>query len=169
MDDQVHFRRIRPRIHVESPFDRTEINNRIKEKLSSGSCSCEGKTTLGYATIFPAVTEQHYWSPQLTITIEDLDEGSLVRGLYGPRPSVWTMFVFFYSAIGFLTMITLMVGLSYWTIGTPSKILWFVPILILLFLSLYLVAYFGQKMGHKQMGNLHSFIEECLDQKIEAV
>ena len=34
-----------------------------------------------------------------------------------------------------------------------------VPVLLLVFLSLYLVSYFGQKIGKKQMIILHRFFE----------
>lgn len=168
MDEHIHFRRIRPRIKVKTNLSSEDINSRIKLLLKSEKASCEGQATQGFATIYPPEADQHFWSPQLTITIEESDEGNLVRGLYGPKPSVWTMFVFFYAAIGFATMIVLMIGLSLWSLGNPATILWYVPALILLFLSLYLVAYFGQKLGHKQMGALHRFIEEILEQDIEA-
>ncbi|WP_428236963.1 hypothetical protein [Gracilimonas sp.] len=168
MDEQIHFRRIRPRIRVQTTMSSEDIHRRIRTLLNSDNAACEGQTTKGFATIYPPQREQHFWSPQLTITVEENEDGNLVRGLYGPKPSVWTMFVFFYSAIGFATMIILMVGLSLWSLGNPATILWLVPVLLLLFLSLYLVAYFGQKLGHKQMGNIHRFIEECLAQKIDA-
>ncbi len=168
MDEQIHFHRIRPRIKVKTTLSSDEINQRIRTLLRSENAACEGQTTKGFATIYPPQAEQHFWSPQLTITIEETEEGNLVRGLYGPKPSVWTMFVFFYSMIGFATMIILMIGLSLWSLGNPADILWFVPALIIVFMSLYLVAYFGQKLGHKQMGSIHRFIEKCLDQKIEA-
>ncbi|MEQ8525643.1 hypothetical protein [Gracilimonas sp.] len=167
MDDQIHFRSIRPRIKVQTSLSPDDINQRIRALLSSEKATCEGQTIKGFATIYPPQKDQHFWSPQLTITVDELEEGTLVRGLYGPKPSVWTMFVFFYSAIGFATMIILMVGLSLWSLGNPADILWFVPGLIILLLSLYLVAYSGQKLGHKQMGILHRFIEECLEVKIE--
>ena len=168
MDDQLHFRRIRPRIKVPTSLSTDDINQRIRSLLKSEDASCEGKTTRGYATIYPPLEDQHFWSPQLTITVEENEDGNLIRGLYGPKPSVWTMFVFFYSAIGFATMIILMVGLSLWSLGNSAGILWFVPVLVFLILSQYLVSYFGQKLGHKQMGNIHRFIEKCLDQEIEA-
>ncbi len=166
--DHIHFRRIRPRIRVETPYSVDEIHDRIKCRLKDEAHLCHGQLTQGFATIFPPPEEQHFWSPQLTLTMEELPQGSLVRGLYGPQPSVWTMFVFFYSFIGFVTMIVAMTGLSFWSLGKPSAILWWVPVLLLLFLSLYLTAYFGQRLGHKQMTRLHRFIERCLDQKIEA-
>ena len=168
MDEQIHFRRIRPRIRVHTSLSPDEINQRIKSLLNSENAKCEAQVTKGFATIYPPKKEQHFWSPQLTITVEEVEKGHLVRGLYGPKPSVWTMFVFFYSAIGFATMIVLMIGLSLWSLGNPAPILWLVPVLVALFFSLYLVAYFGQRMGHKQMGSIHRFIEECLEVKIEA-
>lgn len=152
---------------VQTSLSPDDINQRIRTLLKAENAPCEGQTTRGFATIYPPQKEQHFWSPQLTITIEELEEGNLVRGLYGPKPSVWTMFVFFYSAIGFATMIILMVGLSLWSLGNSADILWFVPGLIILLMSLYLVAYSGQKLGHKQMGILHRFIEECLEVQIE--
>ena len=168
-EDHIQFRRVRPRIKVTTSKSSDEITSTIKERLRSGVCVCEGQVTSHFATIYPPAEEQHYWSPQLTITVEEKDGETLVRGLYGPKPSVWTMFVFFYSFLGFITLIVLMVGLSYMSLGQPATILWLVPILILLCLTLFLAAYFGQKFGQKQMTRIHRFIEECLDQHIDAI
>lgn len=167
--DHIQFRRIRPRIYVESPLSSEEIIATIKRELAEGQDHCSGQTTARYATIAPPEPDQHFWSPQLTITIEESEQGSVVRGLYGPKPSVWTMFVFFYSVIGFAAMIVAMIGLSFWSLGQSARILWLVPVLIFVFLSLYLVAYTGQKIGHKQMTRLHRFMEKCLNEPIDAV
>ena len=168
MEDHIHFRRVRPRIRVTTAKSSEEITSTIKQRLTSGVCSCEGQVTSNFATIYPPEEHQHYWSPQLTITLEEENGTTLIRGLYGPKPAVWTMFIFFYSFIGFATLIALMVGLSYWSLGISSSIFWFVPGLLLLFLSLFLVAYFGQRFGQKQMTRIHRFIEDCLEQEIEA-
>ncbi|MBO6535943.1 MAG: hypothetical protein JJ966_06935 [Balneolaceae bacterium] len=167
-EDLIHFRRVRPRVRFYSTLSSDEIITEIRRQLRSGVCNCNGQVTKNFATIYPPEEDQHYWSPQLTITIEEDEQGTLVRGLYGPRPAVWTMFVFFYSIIGFATIIVAMIGLSFRTIGQPAGILWAVPGLILLFLSLYLVAYFGQRFGHKQMTRIHRFLEGCVGQQIEA-
>jgi hypothetical protein len=79
------------------------------------------------------------------------------------------MFMFFYSLIGFITLIAAMVSLSYWSLGQDSLMYWSVPALILVFLSLYLVAYLGQKFGHKQIVYIHHFLEECVGEKVELV
>jgi hypothetical protein len=168
MSDPINFKRIRPRIYTETLLTPEEVNQRIRKQLREECTLCSGESTRGYATICPPEEDQHFWSPQLTITLDtDEDNKTRISGLYGPKPSVWTMFVFFYAAIGFAIMIISMIGLSYWSLGKPATILWLVPILLLIFLSLYLVAYFGQRLGHKQMTNLHRFIERCLDKEID--
>jgi hypothetical protein len=167
MSEHIEFKRIRPRIYIETPLTPEEINLRIRKSLRENSRLCSGSSTKGYATIYPTEEAQHFWSPQLTITLDTESDTTRVRGLYGPKPSVWTMFVFFYSAIGFAAMIISMIGLSYLSLGKPATILWLVPVLIIIFMTLYLVAYFGQRLGHKQMTKLHRFLEECLETEID--
>lgn len=166
--EHIEFHRIRPRIRVENELPPTLLSEKVKNNLKDQQ-KIEGKVLPNFITIYPIEKDQHYWSPQLTITIEETDKGSLIRGLYGPKPSVWTMFIFFYSFIGFATMIVAMIGLSFWSLDKDASILWWVPALILLFFSLYLVAYLGQKFGQKQMIYLHHFMEECLGERIEAI
>ncbi len=165
--DKITFTRIRPRIQFESEYSPEQLYRKIKENLEKADVECEGHVLPGFATFYPLEENQHYWSPQLTIHFEKTENGSLIRGLYGPKPSVWTMFMFFYSFIGFVTMIAAMVSLSYWSLEQESLIFWSVPVLILIFLSLYLVAYLGQKFGHQQIVYIHQFLEECVGHKID--
>lgn len=165
--DHITFTRIRPRIRFETEFAPEQLYRILKEHLTKPEVECEGQVLPGFATIYPLKKDQHYWSPQLTIHFEKSEQGSLIRGLYGPQPTVWTMFMFFYSLIGFITLIAAMVSLSYWSLGQDSLIYWSVPALILVFLSLYLVAYLGQKFGHKQIVYIHHFLEECVGEKVE--
>ncbi len=116
---------------------------------------------------YHAVEEQHYWSLQLQISFEETENGTMMRGLYGPRPAVWTMFVFFYAVIGFAVLIVSMLGLSFLTMDKPVTILWAVPVLVIVFFSLYLVAYSGKKMGYEQLVILHQFIEGCTEMDIQ--
>ncbi|MCB0707104.1 MAG: hypothetical protein KDC34_17430 [Saprospiraceae bacterium] len=159
--------RVRPRFQVESPDSTSVLADKIKSALAKDGAACKGRIKHGYATLAIPHEAQHYWSPQLTLTLEELDNGSLLRGVYAPRPAVWTMFVFFYAVIAFAVLVISIVGLSSVSLGNSGAILWFVPVLILLFLSLYLVAFFGQKLGHDQMVILHNFIEESTGLSID--
>ena len=49
---------------------------------------------------FTVSGEKHrYWSPHLTIELEDLDgsdkQGTHIRGLFGPAQTLWTFFLYF--------------------------------------------------------------------------
>lgn len=167
--EHIKFHRIRPRIHLETHFSPDQLCAVFSEKLESNEFKIEGTVLSNFLSISPVKQDQHYWSPQLTVTIEETENGSLIRGLYGPKPNVWTMFIFIYAVIGFTTFITLMIGLSYMSLGKGTAILWLVPLFTLLFLTLYLVAYLGQKFGQRQMIFLHNFMEECVGEKIEPI
>ncbi|MEM9681127.1 MAG: GTP-binding protein, partial [Bacteroidota bacterium] len=44
--------------------------------------------------------EQHFWSPQLHLEIMDKENGtSTLYGLFGPNPTVWTMFIFMHFVV----------------------------------------------------------------------
>lgn len=159
--------RVRPRFQVDTPFQPKELIEKLRHQLNAKDATCKGRITdIHYATLYIPAKDQHYWSPQLSLTIEEEGEGSLLRGLYGPQPAIWTMFVFFYCIIGFATLVILMVGLSYMSLDLPTTIFWWVPLLILLLLSLYLVAFLGQRKGQDQMIILHQFLENALDMDI---
>jgi hypothetical protein len=98
--------------------------------------------------------------------IEEEGDTLILDGLYGPRPNVWTMFVFFYFVIALATVIVLIVGFSNLSLGDSGMVLWLVPFLILTFCSLYLVAYLGQRLSRNQIKKLHDFVEDVLTIKI---
>ena len=157
---------IRPRFMVESPLSVIELDAAFNSKLKGDKGLFDSQITEGYVSIYPNASEHHYWSPHLSVAIESSDEGSLLRGHFGPSPAVWTMFVFLYSVIGLSIVIFTIIGFAYRSIGHSSLILWAVPFLIIVFLSLYYVSFIGQKKGHDQIEELHRYFEKCIGQEI---
>ena len=155
---------IRPRFQVVVPYPPEQVLGKLRASLKKEGAKCRGKAVHGFATLRIPDPERHYWSPQLSVMVEPAEDGggSLLRGLYGPAPTVWTMFVFFYSLIGILIVFITLIGTSHLSLDQPAGILWWVPVLLVLLLTLYLVSYFGQRLGHDQMETLHTFLEECL-------
>jgi len=157
---------VRPRFEWELEFSSKELGDKIKAAVDDPENTIKARLRDGYATFYFPEEDQHYWSPQLSVSYEDLDQGgSVIRGLYGPRPTVWTMFVFFYSLIIMIIFIISIIGFSRQSLGLPSALLWWNIPLILIFLSLYFVAYSGQRLGRDEMIALHNFLENCLDRK----
>lgn len=165
-EEDLTVRQVRPRFKVESPLSIGQLTDQINIALKNQS-DCIGYVKAGQGKIQIPVEDQHYWSPQLTLTLEECESGTSIRGLYGPRPAVWTLFVFFYSLIAFAALIISIVGMSFLTLGKPAGILWVVPVLLVVYLSLYLVAYSGKRLGYDQMVRLHKFIEKSTGLDIE--
>lgn len=159
--------RVRPRFQVVTKDTFEQLEEKVSKALNNGNAPCKGRVNPGYITLYLPTEDQHYWSPQLSITMDEAEEGTLLRGLYGPRPAVWTMFVFFYALLGFAILIIGIIGMANLSLEKSGAVLWLVPLLVIAFLSLYLVAFFGQKASHDQMLTLHQFLEESTGLNID--
>jgi hypothetical protein len=112
--------------------------------------------------------EQHFWSPQLTISFEAQEEGGvLVRGLFGPRTTVWMMFIFFYFLLGFIATIVMIMGFAQMNLGLSAGILWLLPVIGAIVLAMYLSAKAGQRMGQLEMERLYVFYHETITLALE--
>lgn len=125
--------------------------------------TCIGKIVTHHVVLNIPAKDQHYWSPQLHMEVEDTEEGSMIRGLFGPKPTVWTLFVFMYSAIGLFALIAATYGYSQWSLGGESWAFWGVPLSLALYLVVYIIARTGQHMGKEQMGVLKEFLDLALE------
>ena len=108
----------------------------------------------------------HYWSPQLRLSLEENEEGTLIRGLYGPKPSVWALFFYFYAAFGILGFFAGMYGFVQLSLDMPAPVLWSLPVLAGFSIILYLMSQTGQKIGAQQMFTLHNLFESALNTKV---
>ncbi|NNE26673.1 MAG: hypothetical protein HKN09_07500 [Saprospiraceae bacterium] len=162
-DDHTDVIHVRPRFEVTLPFSIQDVELRLRSALNAQEVLVLGKVQNGFARFMLPLEEQHYWSPQLTINMQEDEGGTFLRGMYGPKPTVWTLFVFFYSFIGIAMVFIAIFGSSYIALGKSGAILWLIPFLLLVFLSLYLVSFFGQRLGRDQIRILHDFVEDALD------
>lgn len=109
--------------------------------------------------------EVHYWSPQLNFRIEEDEDNpgnTIVAGLIGPRPGVWTLFIFIYFAIALAGFVVASIGFSKWLLGIHSHLLWAFPIAILCVLSAYRVGKYGEYLAAQQTELLKNFVREAI-------
>ncbi len=158
--------RIRPRFRQIIRDTPENLESLIGLKLKRAQSECTGRVIPGYIVIEIPASERHYWSPQLSLSLEPCEEGTLIRGLYGPNPTVWTMFTFGYSVIGILSLFIIIIGLSNLSLGLEAPVLWALPVLGALALILYFVAQAGQKIGAEQTFTLHHFYESAIGEKV---
>ena len=108
--------------------------------------------------------EQHFWSPQLHLEIYKIDkQPTVIRGLFGPSPTVWTLFMFLHFLVA-----TLFIGAGIWlyTSVTLNRSL-VLPIvsmasLIVLWFVLYIAGRLGKRAGKTEMRALHFFMNTVL-------
>ncbi len=107
--------------------------------------------------------EQHFWSPQLHLEIYDNDKPTL-KGLFGPSPTVWTLFMFLHFIVaGLFTTAGIWL---YANISLDQPIIFPITSMIVLFITwfvLYFAGRLGREAGKKEMYALYSFMEETLD------
>jgi hypothetical protein len=115
----------------------------------------------GHVFIRILKSKQHFWSPQLHLEItEDETNGTILKGLFGPNPTVWTMFMFFHFALA-ITFVA--AGIWLYTSISLDKPYVF-PIVIMCFLllgwfALYASGRLGKKAGAKEMKALYAFMK----------
>lgn len=109
--------------------------------------------------------KQHFWSPQLHLEINknENDKGSTIYGLFGPNPTVWTMFMFLHFIV-----IGLFFGFGVWTytswsLDTNFTLQLFVTLfMIVVWVVLYFGGRIGKSSGMTEMHLLHHFMRDTL-------
>lgn len=160
--------RVRPRFKILSSYSPKELLQRIETQLQNTKTGCYTETLLNNFVVLKINNEeQHFWSPQLSLSIDKLETGCLIRGLYSPKPTIWSMFVFLYTGVAVSILFIGLYGLSRLGLNMDAPILWLVPVLVSLAAMLYIIAQIGQKLGAQQMFELHHFFEEVIDEKVK--
>ncbi|MUU79737.1 GTP-binding protein [Winogradskyella endarachnes] len=104
--------------------------------------------------------EQHFWSPQLHLEINSVeDKKTILNGLFGPNPTVWTLFMFLHFIVAGLFF-----GFGIWaytnyTLKTNYTIqLCVVFLMIIIWFVLYLAGRIGRSKGMPEMHLLNDFM-----------
>ena len=158
---------LRPRFALRVPWDADAVVRRFQERLAHPDCPCRGMVADLQRVIDLRVraADRHLWSPALGLQIEPAEdgEGSMVHGLIGPEPGVWTGIAFAYvgMATGLLFLLTL--GSVQWSLGHDAWAFWLALVLVVGVASVWLVARAGQRLAAPQTAQLRHFLEEVLD------
>lgn len=109
--------------------------------------------------------KQHFWSPQLHLEInkEYDNKGSMIYGLFGPNPTVWTMFMFFHFLVAGLFIAFGIWAYVNWSLGSAYAFQLFLTLFtIVIWFALYFGGRLGKKTGMNQMHQLHQFMKNTL-------
>ena len=107
---------------------------------------------------------QHFWSPQLHLEINKKDEqSSIINRLFGPNPTVWTMFMFFHFIVAGLFLGCVIWAYTNVTLGNSYAIPLFLTLfMVLIWFVLYFAGRLGRTKGIPEMYKLHGFMKNTL-------
>lgn len=155
--------KLRPSFTIDLAASPDEAIRRIRAGLRANGLSDCSMSAGRCAELFVERSRRRFWSPYLSIQLEEKDEGSLLRGRFAPHPEVWTLFAFLYAAVGFGILVGAGWGYAQWVLGRSPWGLLLIPAGALLIAALHGASVVGQRLGAEQMDELGSRLKRVLE------
>lgn len=159
---------IRPKYKLQTTVSPEDIISEFKQNLADNDFVL-GKIVDDYIYLKIPQSEQHYWSPEMRISIKKTNSGSSITGIVGPNGKVWATFLVFYGLAIMLFIFGGSLGISQIMLDQESVWIWSIPVSIVLYGMIIIAAKYGQRLGHSQHLKLRYFFDETISMAESAV
>ena len=139
--------------------------DKIEALIKTSPDNIKGKIIDDHIILDIVGEDVHYWSPQLNFRVEHDEENmahSVVSGLIGPRPAVWTLFIFIYFSVGIAGFFISSFGVSKMMLDGYSNLILALPIAFLFMLTAYGVSKYGETLAKDQIEILKQFVRDAI-------
>jgi hypothetical protein len=111
--------------------------------------------------------EQHFWSPQLHLEINEVDQNSsFLHGLFGPNPTVWTLFMFMHFMVAGLFIAFGVWAYTNWRLKEGFAIqVSLMLFMIIIWFALYFGGRIGKASSKMEMHQLNDFMHSILEKE----
>ena len=156
---------LRPRFTINLQENSEELLQRFTNEFKKEDCVFLGNIVDSHIFISVSKKDEHFWSPQLHLeVIEETENTSLLKGLFGPKPQVWTFFMFIHfvigiSFLGFSVLLYTRISLNKSIVFPLTMVL----VLPFVWTILYFLGKIGKDTGKKQMKKLHDFMLDVIN------
>lgn len=166
-NDQLNKVLLQPRFKIDVSQNVEQVLNKLRKSLEAENCEFRSKIVLHHVVVDVPVGEEHYWSPQMHIEVEkDENDKTKVKGVLGPKPKVWTFFIFLHFAVAITFFVFFVMFYTEWSLDQDYKFSIIMCIAMpIVWLILYFVGQYGKKLGYEQMVELHGFMIKSLQNK----
>jgi Na+/melibiose symporter-like transporter len=164
-DNKINRVLLKPRFKMERQESPDVIIDKFKDEFATGTCAYCSKIIDHHIVIDVPKEEDHFWSPQLHIEVEKNEENkTIVKGLFGPKPQVWTLFMFIHFAVAVAFMVFLVIAYTRWNLKRDYSFALTMSIALPIFwVILYFLGQLGKKKGYRQMLELDDFLTKVLE------
>jgi Na+/melibiose symporter-like transporter len=145
-----------------------EILKAFKDNLAKDECKYCSKIADNHIFLDIPEEDNHFWSPQLQVEIEE-DKNknkTIVKGILGPKPQIWTMFMFFHFIIAILFVVFFVWFYTNWSL---NKDYYFQEMMLIVLPLLSVLLYFfgqsGKRFAYNQMLELDQFLHKIIHKK----
>lgn len=109
--------------------------------------------------------KQQFWSPQLHLEINETEDNkSMLYGLFGPSPTVWTLFIFLHFAVAGLFIAFAIWAYSNWALKEAYNLqIWGMVFMLILWIVLYISGRVSKTSNQQEMQDLHHFMTTVLE------
>lgn len=157
---------LRPRFRLELPTTKEELLNRFTNYLATHKVEYPYKLVDAHIFIDIPEKHNHFWSPQLHLEVIEEDDKTILKGLFGPKPQVWTLFMFIHFVVAMTFIVFATIAYINSTLDKSNFLSFSMLIALpLIWLLLYALGRIGKDTGKKQMKQLQEFTLKVLNEK----
>ena len=157
---------LKPRFKIKLNESKDEIIHTFEQCIASKECKFITKQSNGHFFLDVPKEEEHFWSPQLQIeVIEDNEENkTIVKGILGPKPQVWTLFMFLHFIIALTFVVFFVMFYVKWSMDKEYQFYKYMLITLpLIWVAMYFIGQLGKKIAYNQMLALDNFLNKTLE------
>ncbi len=164
-DEQINRVLLKPRFKLELDENQQEILDKFTANLEDEDCKYCSKISGNHVFLDVPKSEEHFWSPQLQVEIiKGENDKTIVKGILGPKPQVWTFFMFLHFVVAAAFIIFFVIFYVNWSLDNDYQLSKYMLIgLPILWMVLYFFGQSGKKLGYKQMVELDDFMMKTLE------
>lgn len=109
-------------------------------------------------------SERFLYSPHLHLELEKISNHQTnIRGLFGPQPALWTMFMFGHFVVGGIFIIAAVIAYSNWSMNVAiGNWGWVMLVMVLAWVFLYFFARMNRIAGMTQARRLYQFYHKIV-------
>jgi len=154
---------LRPRFKIELPYNNETVLKDFEIAKSSQKEYIVNRIDDHVFIKFPK-QKQHFWSPQLHLEINEVDEkSSLLHGLFGPNPTVWTFFMFLHFMVAGLFIAFSIWAYTNWALKSSYALqVSLMLFMVIVWFALYFAGSIGKASSKNEMLELQEFMNKVL-------
>jgi len=151
------------RFQITSPLQKEELVNLLKCRMTKNLEEIHGPVLRDHATINLPIKQQSICSPQLSLDFNQEESGTVIKGAFGPKPSIWLFFMFVYIVCGFVITFGGIIGISQLSMDKATIALYPIPFCLLISAGVYYASVYGKRKSRPQMVDLMNYILKTLE------